>query len=369
MRILFLIPTLERGGAEKQIALLAEGLYRQGHEAIVVAVMHGGWWGEYLQKQGVPVFSLNLFLGASLNHNLIRQFLELARFIRRHRPDIVVSFLYSVAVWASLAARLAGVRTVIVSRRGLMKSGEPIPRWLERISYMVTTHFVANSQAVVQTLRSEGIAADKTSVIYNGVELPVLEPEAGLLQRTQYGIPDKALAVGMVANFWPHKNHMMLVRAASELAKQQSNIIFILAGADTAYRQQVEREIKDRGLSSCFRLIGPITNVADMLPALDIAVLCSEGEGLSNSILEYMSYGLPVVATRVGGNPELVIEGQTGNLVEFNDATGLAKILLTLLENPAQRVKMGNAARQCIEAQYSWTTALKNWNKLFRVLA
>jgi glycosyltransferase involved in cell wall biosynthesis len=171
----------------------------------------------------------------------------------------------------------------------------------------------------------------------------------------------------MIANFWPWKNHLMLVRAAALAVTQTRDVGFVMAGRYDAYQSQVEAEIARLNLQNHFRIAGPVQSSANLLPLFDVGVLCSlPYEGFSNAILEYMAYGKPVIATCTGGLPEAVIDGETGYLIELGDAAGLSNAILRLIRDPVKQREMGHRGRARAEAEFNWESALNQWNKLLQ---
>lgn len=359
------------GGAENQLSNLADRLRSFGHETLVVALSEGGPWASYLEHRGVRVARLKLFPKRS-KFVEIRDLIRLVSVIKRIDPDIVVNFLYVPSVWGAIAARIAGVPAIISSRRdcGFQRKEAKLPCYMEKLSKVVTDSYVANSLAVRESLiRDEGIEPDRVHVIYNGVDLPDIPYHWGGALREQLGISVGDTIIGMVANFWPHKNQLLLVRAAKVVLDSQRNIVFVLAGRDWHYRHTVEREVERLGLANHFRILCVMDHVSQLLPFIDIGVLCSITEGFSNTILEYMAYAKVVVATRVGGNPEAVVDGETGYLVPPDDPGQLADRIAQLVMNPVKRKEMGYRGRLRAERQYSWGDKLRQWDSLVRRLA
>jgi glycosyltransferase involved in cell wall biosynthesis len=371
MRITLTITTLNKGGAEKQLAMLAIRLRDQGDAVSVIALAGGGWYADYLTKHHIPVTILNLRNRDIPREMLPRPFLRLVAAIRRQRPDVVIGYLYRTTIWTSLAARFAGVPVVIASRRdaGTDRKDVPLSRWLERLSYLATTHFIANSEAGKRPMvDDEGIASERIEVIYNGIDPPPSCVADNTL-RQQLGNKPEQVIVGMLANFAANKNQQMLVRAAHEVVQECPEVQFVLAGADQGYQKEVEAEIAHWGLQNHFHLLGPVGDPSELLAMLDIGVLCGyKKEGISNSILEYMAYAKPVVATRVGGNPELVIDGKTGYLVELEDVDALAAALVELASDAQKRQTMGEAGRARVEAEFSWDICVQRHLTLFDAL-
>lgn len=363
------LPSLRRGGTEGAASQLSVRLRQRGYEPVMIA-LSGGSWEEYLAQNSVPavICGCDSYSSAFLLQ-APAVIWSLTRVFRRLKPDIVNGFLYPLSIWSSLAAWLAGVPIAIANRRdcGFQRTEAPLPRWLEVLSYRATTKFVANSLAVVESLRGhEGIGRSQIEVIYNGITLPDINPIQRSTIRQRLGFSESTLVVGMVANFWSHKNHLLLVDAAKQVVARVPQVMFVLAGGYDAYQQQVESEITRQGLRANFRIIGQLGSPAELLPAVDVCVLCSQSEGFSNAILEYMAYGKPVIATRVGGNPEAVVDGKTGYLVDPDDSAGLANALLELIRDPFKRDQMGRLGRARVESEFSWDRALERWDQLFQ---
>lgn len=360
--------SLRKGGTEGAVSQISCLLRHLGYEVAIIALSGGDWEG-YLRKNSVPTVILGRDARSIVNAPTV--IWSLTRIFRRLRPDIVNGFLYPVSIWTSLAARLAGVRVTIASRRdcGFQRAEAPLPRWLETLSYRATRKFVANSVAVAESLhQQEGIDGSRTKVIYNGVDLPEIGSLERAILRQKFGFSESTLVVCMIANFWPHKNHLLLVQAAKQVVARLPQASFVLAGGYDLYQRHVEAEIHREGLGAYFRILGPINSASDILPAADLCVLCSQSEGFSNTILEYMAHGKPVIATRVGGNPEAVAHGETGCLIKADDSAELAATVLALATDPQRREAMGRRGRLRVESEFSWERSLKSWDELLRSL-
>jgi glycosyltransferase involved in cell wall biosynthesis len=369
MRVLYIIQTLAKGGSENQISILADRLRGFGHYSSVIALSMGGWWASYLQERDISVSILKFSSGVWPRN--MGQFYRLVSALRYQKPDAVISFLYPCSIWASLAAHLAGVPLVIASRRdcGFQRMEAPLPAWLERSSYAATTLFVVNSRAVAQSLHEhEGIRMNKIAIIYNGVDLPEINEFQRSALRLRFGFSESSVVVGMIANFWPHKNHLLLVQAAKHVVARLPQVVFVLAGGYDNYQNEIEAEINREGLRPYFRMIGQLGSASDLLPAIDLCVLCSQREGFSNAILEYMAHGKPVIATRVGGNPEAVADGETGCLVDSYDSAALARAIVGLVRDPEKRKEMGRLGRERVKTNFSWDRASREWDALLRSL-
>ena len=365
--ILFITQSLNKGGSEKQLASIAEKIRSRGHDSTVLALSEGGWWCQYLQNNNVPVTVLK-FPQVKKTSSFAREFMRLISAIKHHKPDIIVSFLYEPSILASIAAYVAGVPLYLSSRRdcGFQRARSSFPRFIEKLSYRVTAKFVVNSMAVKQCLcDQEGIPEKKVDIIYNGIDVPRLNKEESFSIRSRWNIPHDSIVVGMMANFWRHKNQLMLVRAAQMVIEKRADVYFILIGRSSPYKSDVKQEVDRLHLHKHIVLLEATDLAADILAAIDIGVLCSVSEGFSNTILEYMASEKPVIATRVGGNSELVIDGVTGYLVTLNDDLAMAQFIIELAGNGNKRTKMGLEGRKCIERGYTWSAIMDKWNTTF----
>lgn len=371
MRIILCSDTLEKGGTEKQLSIEAEHLHLAGHEVFVFALSSGGWWRSYLEERGIAVNVLNFYPLAKFSFKNIAEFFKLLACIRKIQPDVVAGFLYHCSVLTSVAAYLAKVNVVVACRRdcGFLRKNYPFPRSLEKLSYLVTTKFTANSVAVRNCMiKDEGIDPAKIEVIYNGINLPIMNDKNKERLRNKLNIPENFVVVGMLANFWPHKNHIMLIKAADLVLKNEPQVIFILIGRYYKYQEQVENEINILGLKKHFLIKKAVESPYDILPAIDIGIICSESEGFSNAILEYMAYGIPVISTRVGGSSEAIVHAETGYLVNFNDHKAMGQAIVDLIKFPDKRKRMGHSGRLRAEEKFSWEASIKSWNLLYNNL-
>ncbi len=226
---------------------------------------------------------------------------------------------------------------------------------------------VVVSEAVKNVvMKEEGVPADKIEVIYNGVELSSLPDSQSLAVglKRELGIKDNEFVLMHLANFKPVKGHMYLLQAVADVVKEFTNIKLVLVGEDelngALQRQAQELEISDRIL-----FLGKRSDARRLLACADICMLPSLSEGMSNAILEYMDAGKPVVATRVGGNPETVADGVSGILVEPKDAKGLAEALKRLLKDANLRLNMGAAGRKRAEETFDIRKMYEKYEQLF----
>ncbi|MEV0202169.1 glycosyltransferase [Nonomuraea sp. NPDC050691] len=346
-RVALLIGQLGLGGAEKQVSLLARELHSRKIAVDVLLLSKGGPHEPVLRAAGVGVHHLGFTRrpsGSIADPRNLRAFARLVLLLRRLRPDVVHAFLLHSYLIGAPAALLARVPVMVAGRRGLSDIKRKQGRLFSLGSAMtaITDHVVANAAAVAEDARTvEGIPPHKLSVIYNGLSdaaLEVVEPAT---------VDTRLPVVVCLARLRPEKGHDCLLDAAGMLAREGRRCTWVLVGDGP----ETER-LKTRagGLDVDVRFWGAVTDPRPLLARADVVVLPSDSEGLSNAIMEAMVQRRPIVATSVGGTPELLGDDR-GVLVPPSDPAALARAVAGLLDDP------GHAARLAAEGR-AW--ALKN---------
>jgi glycosyltransferase involved in cell wall biosynthesis len=345
-----LIGTLDVGGAEGQLVELVKGLDRSRFSASVCCLSSAaGTYAEDVRRLGIEVHEIG-FRGLRIfrqPHQVVGQMVQLARLIRRERPDIVHGYLFWAYVLGTFAARAVGVQNVISSRRslGTFKAGKPLYMLFERASNAMTSLVIANSRAVrTDAIRQEGLAPQKVIVIYNGVDLTPLPVGAPVALADEFNLREAGPVVTVIANFIYYKGHRFFFEAWKKVIATHPSAVAILVG-DGPEREGWERWVDREGLDRSVRFAGSRRDVRAILSVTDIVAHPSLQEGFSNAILEAMAAGRPVVATAVGGNPEAVEHGRTGLLVPAYDSIALAAAIVALVADPRRAKEMGEAGR------------------------
>ncbi|GLI39232.1 glycosyl transferase [Geobacter hydrogenophilus] len=355
-----------QGGAEKQLGILASSLDPSRFRPLVVQLAPRG---AVPLKNGTlgPARVFHFPTGKFYSPSGFGQMLRIARLAREERVDIIQTFFEKAEVMGWLARRLAGVPVWMTSRRDLGFKRKPVYDRIFRISSRSCDGLVAVCRAAKdETVTREGFPAGKIEVIYNALEDGTLggavSPSGS---RADLGLPTEGPLVGMVANFnFEIKGHRYFIEAAARVARERSGVLFVLVG-DGALRAACERQARDLGIAERIHFLGKRGDVPAILAHLDVSVLCSTSEGLSNVIMESMAACKPVVATRVGGNPELVQDGVTGLVVPPADSTALGEAIGALLDDPPRAAAMGAAARQIAEERFSVRAMVEAHEKLY----
>lgn len=330
-------------GTERQVVELSRWI-RQRFDLYIVTfeALEPRLSGDNITFQGFP-------LGAIWTPHGLRQLSRLAGFIRDKNVQLVHGFMPKSSLAASIAGAMAGTPVILASRRNLGYHYTPRTMVLTRLLNRFVTRIVANSEAAKQAaVELEGIRADKIDVVYNGVDLDKFYPAGPVPEEPEVQVPDGRV-VGVVANYRPVKNLEMFLRSAAIVARRFPDVHFLLVGTGTL-EASLRSLAEELGISERVILTSGQGDVLPYLHRMSIGCLCSSSEGFSNSILEYMAVGLPVVATDVGGNAEAIQEGRTGFLVRDALPEAFAAPIIRLLEDEPLRRRMGrNGLDRCRE--------------------
>jgi len=391
IKILYVIGQLSRGGAERQTAELVKRLPRDVFEPVVCCLHGPDVLGEEMEDAGVRVIYMEkkrgVFSGATF---------RLANLIRRERPAVLHSYLFS-ANWRSLpVGRLMRVPLIVSSVRNVDIHARSATVAIEWALAGLTDRVIANAGAVKDHVsRRHLIPAEKIHVIHNGVSLaranarregegaPGItggregEGAPGITGgregegahgitggRDVAGAPGAETAsayaeasgrggcVAMIASLTPKKDHGTFLDAVKLITKDAPEVRFRIVGGGPLH-DELARRVTSMGLSDVVRLTGARDDIGALLSEIDVSVLTSLKEGCSNVVLESMAAGCPLVVTDVGGNRELIESGVTGYLVPPGDAAGIARHVLELLRDPGLRRRMGEAGRARVRSRFT----------------
>jgi glycosyltransferase involved in cell wall biosynthesis len=289
--------------------------------------------------------------------------------LRRRSVDVLHAHKHGSNIWASLVRPLAGTPVLVTHEHTWSYEGKPVRRFLDReLIGRSSDAFVAVSREDRRRMiEIVGVNPDVIRFIPNGA--PAAPPAKGTDVRAELGIPSDAFLVGAVGYLRPQKAFSVLIRAAAELAPSRPDLHVVMIG-DGEERELLEALIAELGVGGQVHLPGRRGDIPDVLAALDLAVLSSDFEGSPLSVMEYMEASLPVVATRVGGVPDLVVEGEgeTGLLVDKGDHAGLAAAIATLMDDPDRRRAMGERGRERRAAEFDLDVTVRRIEALYEEL-
>ncbi len=353
INVFYVIWSLQMGGAERVVADLARGLDRGRFRPVVCCLNFKGRLAEELEREGVSVHALGkkgrLDLGA-----LVR----LARLMRRERADVVHTHLWTSSFWGRLAALLAGVPVVVVTEHNIDTWRRGWHFAADRQLARVTDHFLFVSREV-EAFYQERLSLDPSrgQVVLNGVDTAPFDAAVDTeAVRERMGLPRAAVVAGVVGRLDERKGHRYFLEALAGLAGQEPGLRGLVVG-EGRERAALEERHAALGLGERARMIGYWPDLAEALAAIDVFVLPSLMEGHPLAVLEAMAAGKPVVATKVGGNPEAVEDGVTGLLVPPRDPGALGRAIAALARDPERARLMGREGRRRVEERFSLAAA------------
>jgi L-malate glycosyltransferase len=365
-RIFLMVESFNMGGSEHQMVELARRINSSRYQVTVGCIRAEGPLLGALQAAAIPVVEFRST--GMLKPKGIYQLFRLALFLRKNRFHVVQTYdLYSTLIGVP-ASRLARTPVVISSRRDLASWWWYTPRNRRILRHIqnLSSFVVGNSVAVRDFLvKEDGFDPAKIRVILNGIDADSYvrgrENRGALFP--SFNEEDKLIAV--VANMnVPTKGHQDLVEAAKKVCALFPRVRFILIG-DGCERSNIERKISDLGLQECFCFLGRRSDVPELLSCCDLSVLPSWAEGLPNAVIESLAAGLPVVATRVGGIPEIIEDGESGLLVPPHNPNCLAEAILRILNDPEFARLLGRAARDRVQRVFSFERLLRETANLY----
>jgi L-malate glycosyltransferase len=366
-KVLFFVDRLDLGGTETQMAQLATRL-DPGRFEVTVAFMEGDApLRPELERAKLRVIEFPK-RGSLISLKSARQFLRLAAFIRREKFDVV----HSHDLWANLvavpAARLGGAPVIISSQRDLAHLAWYTPsrtKVIRRIHRMAT-RVIANSSAVAEMLVNEfKIPAERVRVMRNGVDLSRFRRRSGPRVTPLDQLEPDAKILLTVANMHSSvKGHYELIEAAQHICSIFPAAKFVLAG-DGVERSRIEEAVRAAGVEKNFIFLGQRADIPELLASADFFVLPSRAEGLPNAALEAMASGLPVVATRVGGIPEIIEDDVSGLLVPPQNSAALAQALTGVLSDVELAAKLAEASRQRACSEFSFERAIAQLEEIY----
>lgn len=365
-RVLQLIDSFDQGGSERQALELTRLLCASGKYEVFLASLNAAGVLRPtiadLKLGELPSYPLTSFY----NLNALRQLRRFVGYLRDSRIDVLHTHDFYTNIFGMTAGFLAGTRVRIASRRDTKGMRTKAQLRAQRMAYSLAHQIVANSRSVRDTLVAEGNKPDKVTVIYNGFNLD-RQLTAGV-GGEPFGVkisvvPDNFVTI--VANMRHDvKDYPTFLRAAQLVSRAFPNTGFLLAG-EGELRDSIKQLAEQLGIGDRTIFLGRCENVAQLLNVSHVCVLSSKAEGFSNSILEYMAAGRPVVATDVGGAREAIVDQETGYLVPEGSPELMAEKIISLLRDPAKAQRFGESGKRVVEQKFSAPALLKNTEALY----
>jgi glycosyltransferase involved in cell wall biosynthesis len=362
IRICFLIDELAAAGTETQLLALIRHLDRDRFRPYLCLLRGDSPVSRALEPEGCPV--LRLGVARLCGFAGLARAVRFARFLRRERIDILQAYFPDSSYLGVPAAWLARVPHRLRTRNNVGHWMTPLHRLCGQALNRFATGTIANCEAARRALLAdERPDPAKVVVLENGVDLARFRTARAAGRQS----PDGRKVVGVVANLRPVKGLDVFLEAASIVSRAGHDVVFRVAG-EGELRPSLERDAARRGLADRFELPGSVADVPGFLAGLDVAVLPSRAEGMSNAILEYMAAGKALVATAVGAASELIEDGKHGLLVPPDDAGRLAQAIGRLLSEPVLAQRLGEAARHRAWQRYSREAMVRRFEDYYQRL-
>ncbi len=361
-RVLHVIATLARGGAEKQLALLTAALPRDEFDVHVCALTRGGPIVEDLRAAQIPL----TVIGKQWKYDPLAWW-QLRRHIARLQPDLVHSWKFTANTYGRTAARAAGVRHLVASELCV----DPWKSWhhvaIDRRLARNSDAIVVNCHGVEELYRQQGMPVSKLRLIENGINPPPPSNVTHGQLCDELGVPRGSRLIGAVGRLCHRKRIKDLIWAA-DLLKVIRNDVHLLIIGDGPQRENLERFRDNCLIEDKVHFLGQRNDVMRLMPHFDLLWLASSCEGLPNVVMEAMVSEVPVVATDIPGTRDLVTRDQGGFLVPLGDRAGLARYAYKIMEDPALRRRLGAAGRHRVLTDFSAEKMVAKHVQLYRQL-
>jgi len=363
LKVLQLIPTLDRSGAEKQMVLLSKGLPRDRFRVEAAVLTRTGPLEAELAEAGVPVTTIGK------RHKVDPLALDrLTRFLKAGQFDVVQTWIFAANAYGRIAARRAKAPVVVTTEMAVDLWKGKVERAVDRRLATWCDRLVGNSQAVVDFYRGLGVPDDRLEMIYSGIAdepAPSVDRAAVL---AELGFPADSILVLFAGRLAAQKRVGDLLKTLDLLQHIQPNLRTAIAG-DGPLRAELETTAGHYELGDKVRFLGHRDDVPRLMAASDLVVLPSEYEGLPNVLLEAMLLSRPVVATSAPGTTEVVVDGVTGALAPIGDAPRMARAIRDLVRDPDRSRAMGEAGRARVLADFRADAMVERFADLYERLA
>jgi len=368
IRILYLIDKMGGGGAQTHLRGLISGLDPERFAPELVCLIRGGVSADRLLESGHAVRILGL--KRLYDTRGILAFLRLTAELRRRPPHVLHTYLSAANVFGAFAARLAGLGGLVTTRRDTgFGDGPWMQRALSRTSPWAR-RVVAVSDSAAEIARSrDRVPAELLEVITNGIDLGRFAPAGRRAEaRASLQVPESARLLVCVGHLTRIKGIDVLIQAAERLGSDDPDLHVRVAGRG-AEREALERQLAAAGLAARFRLLGHHDDIQGLLEAADLFVLPSRSEGQPNAVIEAMAMGLPVVATNVGGVPEVARHEVEALLVSPEDPAALADACAQVLADPGFAERLSRAGRQRARESFDVARMVERYGRLYEQVA
>lgn len=365
LRVFFITTGIDYGGAETQLVNLAKRLKMRGWNVRVVSMLRPQAYVDDLEQAGIPVDSLGMLRGKPDPRALF----HLASILRRERPQVVHSHMVHANVLARLARLLAQIPVLVCTAHNINEGGH-LREWAYRLTdFLCDITTQVSRTGLARYVRIGAVPRDKIHFIPNGVDTDRFShsPATRVRVRRELGL-EGCFAWLAVGRFEIQKDYPTMLQAFARAAQDRKDMVLLVVGQGPQ-REDLKRLVLELGINGKVRFLGVRKDIPDLINAADGYLMSSIWEGMPIVLLEACAVGLPVVATDVGGNREIIVEGKSGFLVPPKDPEALSRAILRLMElSPEEKQSMGEYGRRYVEENYTLERVVDQWEMLYRKL-
>jgi len=361
IKISYIIEQLAKGGAERQLFELVKGIDRNRFIPMVICLSQGGYWAAEIRKLNIQVIELPT--GKKREFAIL---FKLVKLLKATQPDLVHTYLWSANTYGRIAAILSKVPTIIASERNLTEIGKDKNIYMiciDRLLALFSNGIICNSNKASESLiNNYSFDPEKVFTVHNGIDID------NFLKRTMISSRKKLAqkVVGTIGRLFPQKNYRLFLDVAKIVLDrfEDESIKFLIIG-EGPLRNELVMYSKDLGIGDFLIFTGEREDIPQLLKNMDIFVMTSIYEGLPNAIIEAMASGLPVITTDVGGNGELVIDGETGFLCQTNDKVLIASRVIDLINDEMKARRMGEHGKKRILNEFGVEKMVKDTEQIY----
>ena len=367
--IIIVIDSLDGGGAESQVIKLANGLKKANINVTVFPLRSGGRLTKQATDLDIKIIEGDFQSSRNIK-SFVKGFILLCQTIKSKDPAIVHSFLPLSNFLGSLAGLILRAKYIITSRRGLIKLNYLKKRWrlLDKISNFLSDKIIVNSEAIIdEMINIDSVDLDKVICIRNGINLEKFNIKDYCINdmRSTLSLSNSDFAWAKVANFSSIKGHKDLINAFKNIHIKYNSKLFLI-GKDNGTLNELKDLVVTQGLESKINFLGFREDIPEILLAMDGYICASHTEGFSNAILEAMASGLPIVATKVGGNPEIIRNEKNGLLVKSKDINAITRAMIKIMEDYRLSQKLSKDALKTVNQKYNTKKMVKSYIDVYK---
>ena len=367
--IVLVIDSLDGGGAEAQAIMLASGLKNENIKVSIFPLRSGGTLTKQAKNQNIEIIEGGFKSTRNIKSS-IKGFLLLCKTIHSKKNAIVHTFLPFSNFVGSIAGIISGANYIITSRRGLIKLNYLKKKWrtFDKISNFLSDKIVVNAEAIIdEMLALDSVNPNKVICIRNGINIEkfrIKNYDRNYI-RSQFGLLESEFAWVKVANFSSIKGHKDLITSFKNLDPKYQAKLF-LVGKDIGSLDELKTLVFECGLQDRIKFLGFREDIPEILLSMDGYICASHTEGFSNAILEAMASGLPIIATNVGGNSEIITNEITGLLFKPKDKNGIINTMIKIMENNPLSEKLSKEALKTVNEKYSTKKMVESYIDIYK---